>query len=274
MNKKQVEYITTRHYRQLKKHLKKVAGDFEAEAIHQFRVSYKKLRAFLRLISHEHKTGEPIKISKKLKRAYNISGVIRNLQLQQQRILEATKRQLKKPTAYIHLLQKEIDKLKPVLLDIIAADPVDKSKKKTIAAVPDKFQLSWNEFIREKWAAINTIITSRYIRDDNLHTVRKSLKDLYYNLKNVEGVNQYKLSQRIWKGKDELYFDQLLDELGNYQDKCTAISLIKPYWLNNLKIYNRNLLQRLKKLWIKDKRIQKKLLVKQLKHDLAPGQSA
>ena len=59
-----------------------------------------------------------IKISKKLKQGYSIPGFIRDLQLQQQRILEATKHELKKPQAYISLLQKEIEKLQPELSEI------------------------------------------------------------------------------------------------------------------------------------------------------------
>ena len=46
MNQEQIKHIINNHYRKLKKHIKTVAGDFDVEAIHQFRVAYKKLRAF------------------------------------------------------------------------------------------------------------------------------------------------------------------------------------------------------------------------------------
>ena len=99
MNQEQIKHITNNHYRKLKKHIKKVSEDFNLEAIHQFRVEYKKLRAFLRMILQDHVTAGEIKISKKLKKGYNISGSIRDLQLQQQRILEVIKQELKKPQA-------------------------------------------------------------------------------------------------------------------------------------------------------------------------------
>ena len=111
MNQEQIKHITNNHYRKLNKYIKKISEHFNEEAIHQFRVEYKKLRAFFRMISQQHDTAGEIKISKKLKKGYNISGSIRDLQLQQQRIISATKQELKKPKAYLTLLQKEIDKI-------------------------------------------------------------------------------------------------------------------------------------------------------------------
>ena len=268
MNKEQIKHITNIHYRKIKKHLKRIAEDFDAEAIHEFRVEYKKLRAILRMIARENETAGELKISKKLKKAYTISGSMRDLQLQQQRILEATKQEPKKPQAYLNLLQKEIDNLKPEQAEICLEDPVAESKKKTNASIPDEFQVTGlHSFIQKKWMAINAIIVSGHFSDDNIHAIRKSLKDLFYNLKIYKGVEFNILSQRIWRGKDEKYFNQHLDELGKFQDKCMAIALLKSYWLNSLNTYNRELLERVKKVWIKDKVAMKQMLVKKLKAD-------
>ena len=150
MNQEQIKHITNTHYRKLKKQIKKVAETFDVEAIHQFRVEYKKLRAFLRMISQQHEEAGEIKISKKLKTAYNISGSIRDLQLQQLRILEATKTNLKKPQEYLSILQKEIDKLKPEFTEIFPEDPVNESKKKTDAAIPEEFSLKSFKVLQKK----------------------------------------------------------------------------------------------------------------------------
>ena len=214
----------------------------------QFRLEYKKLRAFLRMISQQHETAGEIKISKKLKKGYNISGSIRDLQLQQQRIMAATKQELKKPQAYLTLLQKEIDKLKPELSEIFLEKPAAESKKKTDALIPDEFPLnSFRNFVHKKWAVVYAIIVSGYFSDDNIHAIRKSLKDMFYNLKIYEGVEHELLSLSIWKGKDEQYFNKLLNTMGSFQDKCAAIALLKSYWLNSLNNYNRELLEQIKK---------------------------
>jgi CHAD domain-containing protein len=269
MNQQQIKHITNAHYRNLKKLLKTVAEDFDVETIHQFRVEYKKLRAFLRLISQQYVASAQIKVSKKLKKGYNILGSIRDLQLQQQRITEATKQELKKPQAYLSLLQKEIERLQQEFSEIYLENPVTGSKKKTDTSTPDKFPLSsFRNFVQQKWTAVYAIIVPGNFSDGNIHAVRKNLKDLFYNLQIYEGVEHEILSISTWKGKGEQYFNQLLDELGSFQDKCTAIALLKSYWLNSLNTYNRELLEQVKKIWIKDKVNMKQLLVKKLKADI------
>jgi CHAD domain-containing protein len=270
MDRAQIKNITNSRYRNLKKHSKTVAESFDAEAVHQFRIEYKKLRAFLRMLSQSDDLAGEIKILKNLKRAYNISGAIRDLQLQQQRILEAAKQEPKKPQAYLTLLQKEIDKLKPELVEIFSENPVTKSKKKTDAAVLDEFSdLQFNSFIKKKQANIAGIIASGHFSDDTIHAIRKNLKDLFYNLKSYTAIPHNLSSLNILYEKDEKYFDLLLNELGNFQDKCTAIALLKSYWVNSLNTYNRELLAKIKKTWIKEKMNMKQLLIKKLKTNIA-----
>ena len=159
MNQEQIKHITNTHYRKLKKYFKHIIPDFDAEKIHEFRVEYKKLRAFLRMLSQEDEKSGEIKISKKLKKAYHISGSIRDLQLQQLRILEGTKQELKKPAAYLTLLRKEIDKLKPELSETFLENPVTESKKKTDSSIPDEFLFkNFKNFVHQKWATVHTII--------------------------------------------------------------------------------------------------------------------
>ena len=275
MNHEQIKHITNNHYKKLKKHISHICKDFDVDAIHDFRVEYKKLRAFLRMISQQHETAVEIKVSKKLKKAYNILGSIRDLQLQQQRIISATERELKKPKAYLTLLQKEIDKLKPELSEIFLEKPATESKKKTDASIPAEFPLNgFRTFAGKKWAIVYSIIASGYFSDDNIHAIRKSLKDLFYNLKIYDGVEHKLFLLSIWKGKDEQYFNQLLDTLGNYQDKCTAIVLLKSYWLNSLHTYNQEMLKQIKKEWLKDKARMKQFLVKKLKAEVVSQQAA
>lgn len=266
MNQKQIKYIANKHYRELKKHIKKVAADFDVEDIHQFRVAYKKLRAFLRMISNKDIESRKIKISKKLKKAYHIAGAIRNVQLQRQRIIEATEKELKKPVDYLTLLDKEIDRLKPQFAEIVSKRPVAEMKKKIESAIPGKFSaLDLNLFIQKKWDAGYAIIETGHFDDNEIHAIRKNLKDLFYNLKIYDASEQQILSQGLWKGKNESYFYQLLDEMGAFQDTCTAIALLKDSRLHDLKKDDREQVERIKENWIENKRRMKKLLVKKLR---------
>ena len=195
--------------------------------------------------------------------------------MQQQRILEATKQELKKPQAYINLLKREIEKLTPELIEIFLEKPVTASKKKTDASIPDEFHSnSFRNFVRKKWADVYAIIVSCHFSDDNIHAIRKSLKDLFYNLK-IYGCVELELSSlSIWKGKDEEYFNKLLEQLGSFQDKCAAIGLLKSYWLSDLNTYNQEIMERVKKGWVKDKMRMKKMLVKELKANVVSQQPA
>ncbi|MBK6634613.1 MAG: CHAD domain-containing protein [Chitinophagaceae bacterium] len=270
MNKRQLKHITNDHYRLLKMQIKKVADNFDADAIHEFRVAYKKLRAFFRMINAGNKKNEKIKISKKLQQAYGIAGSIRDLQLQQQRIREIIVHEFERPQDYLDRLQQTIDKLKPGFAEIGQGKQVDKCKNKTDALIPDEFSIQrFRDFVSQKWASVRTIIKYRQLRDDHLHTIRKHLKDLFYNLKIFDESEGAIISQGIWKEKDEAYYFQLLDDLGSFQDRCMAISLLDKKWVNGLNSYNRKKLVRVKNNWMIEKRLLKQMLVIKLGSGMA-----
>ncbi|MEO8413180.1 MAG: CHAD domain-containing protein [Ginsengibacter sp.] len=274
MKLEDIKNITHTHYRKLKKHSKEVADNFDVEAIHQFRVTYKKLRAFLRMLSQKDGTSSEIKVPKKLKKIYTISGYIRDLQLQQQRIVETTKENRDKPKAYLMLLQQKINALKPELLEIFSEKPIHESKMKTDASPPGEFSPGdFQNFVEQKWASVYAIIKAGYFSDDDLHAIRKKLKDLLYILAIYKGAGNDLMLLDIWQGKDEAYFNKLLAELGKLQDKRTAIDLLKTFWLNSLPKYNRDLLQEIKKIWIKEKLLEKNLLVTKLTTGFPPQQA-
>jgi HlyD family secretion protein len=267
MNQEQVKHTINSHYRKLKKWSKKMEENFEVEAIHEFRVEYKKLRAFLRMLSMQ--LSITIKISKKLEKAYRIAGSIRDLQLQQQRITEATHEEPKKPLAYLSLLDIETNKLKPELSELLLGNTVSESRKRTdLSVLSDVPANSFQEFAKQKWKAVHSIIASGDFCDDNIHAIRKHLKDISYNFKKYTELVKDGGPVNIWGGKDESYCNKLIEDLGIFQDKCTAIALLKSFWINSLSKYNRDLLERIKWEWIRSKVNFKKLLVMRLRFSL------
>jgi CHAD domain-containing protein len=138
MDKGKIKRIINKHYRAIKKYIKKIEEGFNAASIHQFRVGYKKLRAFLRMLSQKDKAKGKIKMAEKLKKVYTIAGNIRDLQLQQQRVSAAAKQIHKKPQAYLTIVQKKIEQLKPAWLVLSPEKTVAESKRKTDALLPKK----------------------------------------------------------------------------------------------------------------------------------------
>ncbi len=270
MHHHHIKNITNRHYLNLKKHFKKVKKRFDDEAIHQLRVEYKKLRAFLRLISGVNGRKETAKISGKLKQCYAVAGSIRDLQLQQQRILDISKQEPKKPWGYIDLLQQHINRLKPDLEKLLVKKVIEKKKKKIDTIIPPALQLSdFKNYTEKIRASIFHIVEQENINDEDIHKVRKLLKDLFYNLKELARIEEGVIALNGIAGKNEMYFDQLLEEIGNYQDTFNAIELLKPKWIYKLNTQNQESLLRIKELFMEDKSKLKRTLEQRLKSDLS-----
>lgn len=264
MDKKEAKHIIDDRYGKIKKELDHIIPGFDAETIHQFRVAYKKLRAVFRMLSYKKEQG--LKIGKKLKKTYRTAGAIRDLQLQQQRVIAATKGEPEKPKAYLSYIKQEIGKLKPVLAELIGSNPLVDSKKKSSPGIPRQFsKADLRSFVQNKWATINTMITAGDFTDEHVHAIRKYLKDLFYNLNLFKGVEQDILSMSIWHKKDEHYVYLLLTELGNFQDICIAIILLRSYLLENISENDRETALQLKNSWTREKRNLKRSLVRKLR---------
>jgi len=266
MHRHYIKHTVIGYYRKLEKHCKKITGKFDPDSIHEFRVEHKKLRAFLKMLSQEHAKSNKLKISKKLKNTYHVLGSIRDLQQQRQRILEASKYEPQKPRAYRIILQKEIFCYKRKVAEIDLEDVLTESKTKISRSLPHQLRArTFKDFVENKWAAVYAIILSGNFSDDNIHAIRKQLKDLFYSWKEYKEKENGKLSKYVLKGKDEEYFEQLLEELGSYHDKCTAINLLRSDWSDVLA--NETLL-RIKDIWIREKLGMKNLLVNKLTSDI------
>ncbi len=271
MDHQQIKNIIKRHFKKLKKRFKNATRHYDTEAIHQFRISYKKLRAFLRMMSSSNGAKE-VKLSRKIKGVYAAMGSIRDLQLQQMRILEISKQEPKKPWDYIRLLQEHINKLKPRLNKTPFKKITDQNIKKINTLIPDSFDLNnFKNYSNKIWAKIYSIIERKSFTDPDLHSIRKYLKDLFYNQKEFAGVHK-EITQVLdgAAGKDDKFYDLLLEKMGDFQDKCTAIELLQPKWLDELNANSQALLTRIREVFIADKQRIQDELIHELINDLAP----
>src|SRR5688572_14130810 len=91
MQKRQVDYLVHLLFRRLRIQFKKIEKDPGAETIKPFRIGIKKLRALLRLVSLETPDSPPIKLPGSLKTMHRSGGKIRDLELLEEKILQATR---------------------------------------------------------------------------------------------------------------------------------------------------------------------------------------
>jgi CHAD domain-containing protein len=271
MDKKTIKNIVTHHYGELNKFINNVNKHFKSASIHELRVEYKKLRAFLRMISEEKDEDKKIKITGKLKRAYRIAGSIRDLQLQCQRIVTLEEEEIKKAEAYLKLLGRDIKKLKRKFSVIPHKKTIKKSIKTVNVAVRKISNIDPAKFINKNCRAIIAIIISRNFTDPNMHIIRKRLKDIFYTIHEFEEADEkIKFNGAKITNNEMEYFDQLLEEMGNFQDKTTSLLLLNGHWVQLLSIADRESLKGIKQIFTADKDVIKNDLVNKLKNELIP----
>ena len=272
MDKSDPKNIIKKHYRTLHKLITIVNKDFETEAIHQLRVEYKKLRAFLRMISNEKPPHEKIKIPRKVKKAYAVTGSIRDLQLQHKNMLAITGEHVKKIKLYLKFLDCQVRILQPQFRHIPLNETIDKCIRETEGLILEKINtIVAGRFINNNCIAITAIISSGNFSDVNMHTIRKHLKDVFYTMQKLGNAGEeIKFHAVEILHPEKNYLDTLLEEFGNLQDKITSISLLDKHWLRPLGKANREILLRIKDTLITDHNAIKKALIERLEHEIAP----
>jgi CHAD domain-containing protein len=272
MRQSDTKNIIRNHYRKLNRLIKIVNKHFETEAIHQMRVAYKKLRAFLRMMSEEKPGLDKIKIPAKLKRGYHIAGCIRDLQLQRQIILSHTRAEIVEPKGYLNLLKQNIKKLSPQFSDVPLKKVIEKDIKKTQNSLGNEIDSTVAiKFINNNCEAIIAIADNGDFTDVNLHAIRKHLKDIFYIIHELAAEDEeIKFNDVTISKNEKKQLDPYLEELGNFQDKCTSIKLLEEEWLDSLSISEQRILRRVKATLTVDKNEIKNILINKLSTEIIP----
>src|SRR5574337_559845 len=219
-------------FKKLSKFYNKALVDFEANDIHHFRVEMKKLRAFIRLINFTN-SGKQHKIPKQLKSFYNITGNIRNLQLQELRIVNLSNDLfIQSPTSYLQFLQEEEKSMKKKARQIADDISLKDFEKKLIKERPDQLSKeSKNVFVQKRKLRLEELLTLPFYYDEGLHEIRKILKDLMYDYKCLENSSVAELPSGINEVKA---MQTLTTALGDFHDLCVASFLVSSVYIDRM----------------------------------------
>jgi CHAD domain-containing protein len=264
MEKQKILQITIGHFRRLRDLSKRIVPVFDPEAVHAFRVEYKKLRAFLRLLSEHQTVQDNIRLSGGLKKTYRAAGLLRGLQLQSQLIIDEKMHGCTEMGSYASFLDRETEKMKEELGILISRDPVKESKKRILVWLPGSLRGSdCHKFIKQKWGSAQAIVSARYFSDENLHEIRKNLKDIFYVLKycKEKGMKRVHLDQLVNRADE---YKDLTEDLGTYQDNYAAIALLASYLRKDAKANIPEDMVEVKGRWLREKRVMKQWLVRKL----------
>jgi len=183
----------------------------DSEDIHQFRVTYKKLRALLRMANA---TGHKKDIQQVLKKLYAAAGVIRDLQIHHQTVSDYFLQYNTLPEKYLQHIQQEITSGIYAFRKVYKQVSFSRAKKLVLRHLPRK--LSREKLI--KWHKTNTdaikeAADSR-LQDEQIHEIRKHIKDLLYTESYISSANNYKDTAHI---------------LGDFMDSCILLTLLDKY---------------------------------------------
>src|SRR6218665_274846 len=270
---KELKHISGGYYKNLKQSMDEMDSEKNAEAIHAFRVEYKKLRAFYRLLSSVPSVPSKISMSSKLKELYAACGGIRDLQNQQERVKEIAGDQGLTEKEYLKTLKKTIRKRSAGLKKLLLKTASSSGKIKAFRQFPKELMPDdLRRFVVQQWSAITVLVSRRRIEDVHLHEIRKRLKDVYYSFRVYDGGQYQSLEKELLK-KDEQSLVALLDGLGSFQDLNVSLSCLDTYWLNNFDLKEHQLLFRVQYKWLKDHSSAHRRLLKEVKKLLSASQA-
>ena len=215
MHKKDTSHIINEAFHALEKAVARFEQHPRKKHLHAIRVNIKKLQAVLQLAAE----GLP----KKIKKLHAAAGALRNLQLHRQLIKQRFREQAL-PAQYLGLLKIELEKAGHALNKILQRQRVKKAAGKILAAIsPTNATGKAMVILQQKQREIQALLSKERLRDDDLHTIRKRIKDrLYITAAIARNENNYKKEKLLAKA------------LGGFMDCVVSLSFLDYQWTNKL----------------------------------------
>lgn len=241
MKRSQLERVINKHVGQMKKYARQIPGSFVLEDIHELRVEYKKLRAFLRLL-HPRRATYDVFIPHKLKALYHAAGEVRDTQLFLSII--NTGKELPAPQ-YVSCLAKQLFDSKEKLVKEIEKMDFDEVKEAIKEHLPGSMRDGTiRKFIHRKVAAIHITLLA-VERIDNLHTIRKHLKDIIHNIRIFQ--SDWGISFPVVAWKSEKFMVDIASRLGDFNDECRALKFLHNGCSNELPVAEQQVIENWRK---------------------------
>jgi CHAD domain-containing protein len=251
---KTLHQVFTSHIKKMNAYLTP-AKNGEEDAIHDLRVEYKKLRALLRLCQS---ASRKLNIPNAVKDLYASAGRVRELQLQMQNILQET--DASTLPGYMAVSGNQLNFSVADLKEKAAIDVKDvfsRIEKK----LPKKINAKESAgFLQKKIKKLSSIVQIRNKKDEDLHDARKTVKDILYTTHQLE-LMQVKTS---FSADEYKLIHELSDELGKFQDRCSALSMLRLSMFRNLPDEEKKILRQVRVKWMALKQDERKNLVKKL----------
>lgn len=215
--------------------LRKVMLHFEKDAVHELRVELKKLNAFLSLLRAEAGNKDALKFKKRLKALYGYIGIIRNIQLQQHYINSMLPVHIPPGiTDYLNILLRDIERWKKELVKLMSEHTgLEDEKEIILNALPVKLsQHTLRKYVNLKADEIRTCLILRTAEEQNLHALRKLLKETQYNWEYIKSEAERILPNGLNTFNN---IHAVTNLLGFYGEQCMSLDFLQPIYTDKLR---------------------------------------
>lgn len=213
MKDEKIKAIIKEKVNQITEYSEKINRDFDKDTIHNFRVVVKSLRSFLRLL-RLHTSESKLKLPGKFKRLYHITGAIRDAQLELEKII---KNKLPLPAytekLYLVIRTQKNEWKKNYSKNILRKLHARLSGIKYDALHPTVLE----EFINTRLMGIDKLSKCKLPTDNQVHSVRKHVKDILYTAKIAD--KEWKAAHKQVKDLPLKQLDDIADKIGDYHDE-------------------------------------------------------
>ena len=263
MTKRKATDIIRHCFKRLYKHGAEIKKGYAEEAIHQFRVDYKKLRAFLRMVMLKMAEPRDLMIPHPLKKMYATSGEVRDRQLCIKRI-KADRQAGGTVQGKTRQLKGEIKQLS-AKEDFLSKKEFDGIETNMIRNLPAVLPIELiKDFVGQKLTAINGIIDQNKYGDKDLHDIRKGFKDIIL----VAAIaKDFKENAAVpsWTKDNLKKADAMAHELGSFNDAGIALAFLLPRDIKKAGIEEGKHLWAIRRRWLAEKRKLKKEILAHLR---------
>lgn len=261
MKKAYLADVIKKHGHRIKKYGGQLPGSFEPETIHDLRVEYKKLRAFIRLVQMDAGAGH-LDMSPAIKTVYHAAGNVRDLQLFLPRVQERAEQENVSLTNYLQYLQQRLFGAKEGLVKAIENLKAGKAIDNITDELPGNLDnAAIRKFIHRKVASVKVILLALE-KDKELHTVRKQLKDIIYNIRIFD--SDWGISFPVTAWRSEKRLNDTATMLGDFNDLCIALSFLSESEIVSLPEDEKAALKEWRSALLQEKEAFKQRMIEQL----------
>ena len=211
------------------KSFRKLNHKFDSDAIHDFRVEIKKIRAMLRLAGFAINQKDGMKIPKKLKSFYRTVGNIRSLQLHEKKIGDTVNNERDpSPDFYLRLLEgRKAVNIRRAKKKKRQLRGIKKEMEKLIRRLPKGIDaISARNFMEYELGRLKEIQSKEFPADAEFHEARKIMKDIFYNWAFIGPGPRTILPASIQK-KEKM--EGFIDRLGDYHDEAVSLEMFNDF---------------------------------------------